>query len=315
MKKILVTGAAGFVGSHLAKYLQKLGYKIYTIDNFSTGRLENLPENVELIKGDCSDPKIVFSLEKHQFDVIFHIAGQSSGEISFSDPEYDLKSNTLSTLLLLQLCQKTDCKRFIYASTMSVYGDISSEEAFEDLNLNPKSFYAVGKLASEHYMKIYQENYGIQCIALRLFNCYGIGQNLDNLDQGMVSIFLAMALKGNHILVKGSGDRFRDFIYIEDVVNAFIKCLYANFDSFEKINVASGKKTQVKQLIHLITKNIAKEFEVEYSNSTPGDQFGIYGDNAKALELLDWEPTVSFEEGLKKTINYYLDEKATRSAE
>jgi|TARA_B110000238_G_C16123215_1_gene438046 UDP-glucose 4-epimerase len=315
VKKILLTGAAGFVGSHLAKELLILGYELFTIDNLSTGKIDNIPKGVHVTVGDCADKELVFTLDNHKFYAIFHIAGQSSGEISFSDPECDLKSNTLSTINLLELSKKTHCKKFIYASTMSVYGDIESYLAVEDLKLNPKSFYAVGKLASENYMRIYQDNYDIKCVALRLFNCYGVGQNMDNLKQGMVSIFLAMALLGDEILVKGSPDRFRDFVYIDDVVNAFVKSINLDLDTFEVINVASGKKTYVKELINSITQNINKEIKVEYSNSTLGDQFGIFGDNSKALKLLDWKPTLSFQEGIKHTIKHYLNEKNINSTE
>ena len=165
--------------------------------------MENIPEGVTFIQGDCQDEQTIQSLEKYEFEAIFHIAGQSSGEISFDDPVYDLQTNAQSTLLLLKLALKVGCKKFVYASTMSVYGDKPDAPVEEDTTLNPKSFYGVGKVASEHYLRIYAQ-YGVNSVALRLFNVYGPGQNMENLRQGMVSIFLAQAFENKHIHVKGS---------------------------------------------------------------------------------------------------------------
>lgn len=251
MKKYLVTGAAGFIGSQLAKNLLKNGHQVVSIDNLSTGYLEAVPEGVELIVGDCQDEKVIEKLYDHKFDAIFHIAGQSSGEVSFENPVYDLQTNTQSTLLLLQYAKNTDCQKMIYASSMSVYGDQKELPVKETAKCNPKSFYAVGKLASEHYLKIYS-NLGITCTALRLFNVYGPGQNLENLKQGMLSIFLAMALKDGKILVKGDKNRFRDFVYIDDVVKAFrnAEAMEGN-DSYRVFNVCNNRKITIEELLNL----------------------------------------------------------------
>ena len=202
MKNFLITGAAGFIGSALARKLVK-NNNVTTIDNLSTGFESNIPKGVNFINGDCSDIETINKLNNQKFDCIFHIAGQSSGEISFENPAYDLKTNTLSTLLLLNYAKKNKCKKFIYASTMSVYGDQKEEKANESMYCNPKSFYAVGKLASENYCKIYSsKNLNITC--LRLFNVYGPGQNMKNLKQGMVSIYLEQIFNKKELIVKGS---------------------------------------------------------------------------------------------------------------
>jgi UDP-glucose 4-epimerase len=151
--KYLVTGGAGFVGSKLARELLRNGNEVVVMDNLSTGYISNIPQQAHFIEGDCSDPATIEKLEETQFDAIFHIAGQSSGEISFEDPVYDINCNTVSTLLLLQYARRTDCKRIIYASTMSVYGDSPTEMVSEESPTHPKSFYSVGKLASELYFK------------------------------------------------------------------------------------------------------------------------------------------------------------------
>jgi UDP-glucose 4-epimerase len=252
MSKYLVTGGAGFIGSALAHCLIENGNIVTIIDNLSTGFKENIPDNAIFIEGDCQDYKIYESLDE-KFDAIYHIAGQSSGEISFDDPVYDLQTNTQSTLLLLNYAVKTGCKRFLYASSMSVYGDHPDIPISEDKSCDPKSFYGVGKIASEHYLRIYKE-FGVQSTALRLFNVYGPGQNMENMRQGMVSIFLAMAINDKTIDVKGNTKRFRDFIYIDDVVDAFVEC-ENNSNTFNNVyNVATGVKTTVESLLIKLTK-------------------------------------------------------------
>ena len=303
MKNFLVTGAAGFIGSALAKRLINEGHNVVTIDNLSTGFVEAIPKGVKFFKGNCHDTDIAAELESYDFNAIFHIAGQSSGEISFEDPIYDLQSNTQSTLVLIKLALKTNCQKFIFASSMSVYGDQPDEPVSENNSTIPKSLYAVGKLASENYMRIFQQ-YGLQTTALRLFNVYGIGQNLLNLKQGMVSIYLAQALKDNHILVKGSPERYRDLVYVDDVVDAFILS-YNRTDYNNKIyNVATGKKTKVVELIDLIINILGYNISVEYSGSTPGDQFGIFGDFSKIKNELGWSPKLDINDGLYRMIEW-----------
>lgn len=306
MKTFLVTGAAGFIGGAVAQKLIKEGHKVITIDNLSTGFKSNIPNGVEFYEGNCQDYSVIKQLEKYSLDGIFHIAGQSSGEISFDDPVYDLQTNAQSTLLLLKLALKTGCKKFVYASTMSVYGDKPNEPVKEETILKPKSFYGVGKVASEHYLRIY-EQYGIQSTALRLFNIYGPGQNMENLRQGMVSIFVAQAIDNKHIHVKGSGKRFRDFVFIDDVVDAFLFAYNRGGIEFQEINISTGIKTTIEELIEEIKKNLPFNVTVKYEGSTPGDQFGIVGDNSKAKDNLNWVPEYSLSKGLLIMIKWALN--------
>ena len=294
----LVTGAAGFIGAAVAQKLIIDGNSVTTIDNLSTGYEEHIPQGCEFIKGSTSDKTIIDSLSTRHFDAIIHIAGQSSGEISFEDPVYDLQTNAQSTVMLLNLAKRIGCKKFIYASTMSVYGDHNPPKCSEDTFLMPKSFYAVGKIASEQYMRIYSHNFGIACTALRLFNTYGIGQNMKNLKQGMASIYMAMAIKDKRIIVKGSKQRFRDFVYIDDVVDAFIKSLNRE-NGYDFFNVCTGIPTKVEDVISTICKNLPYKIDVEYVDGTPGDQFGIFGDYEKINKELGWSPKFSFENGIK----------------
>jgi UDP-glucose 4-epimerase len=300
MKTYLVTGAAGFIGAALAAAFLKAGHQVVTVDNLSTGFKHHLPEGVNFIEGDCQDPKVIDALHAYNFEAIYHIAGQSSGEVSFENPVYDLQTNGQSTLQLLNLARTVGCQKFIYASTMSVYGDTEHLPVLESQVPNPRSFYGVGKLASEHYLKIYNQEFGIATAALRLFNVYGPGQNLINMKQGMVSIFLAQAFGNQHIHVKGSPERFRDFIYIEDVVKAFIKTeSVLNQGEQYLFNVCSGVKTTVGELVNDITKQFNDKISTKFEGSTPGDQFGIYGSPVKMHDILgDWDK-IQLKNGIK----------------
>lgn len=300
----LVTGAAGFIGAAIVNRLITEGHTCTTIDNLFTGYRDHVPEGCRFVLGDVSDPNVMESLKSETYDAIIHIAGQSSGEVSFDDPIYDLHTNTQSTLLLLKLAKETNCKKFIYASSMSVYGDVNPPICDENTLTIPKSFYAVGKLASENYMRIFSD-FGIACTALRFFNVYGIGQNMNNLRQGMASIYLAMAIKDHHIVVKGSKDRFRDFVYIDDVVEAVI-CSLNRKEGFDFYNVCTGIPTRVEKVVDTIRQNLPFAVSVEYTGNTPGDQFGIYGSHQKITEALNWYPRIQFEDGMKKMINWAL---------
>ena len=298
MANYLVTGAAGFIGAALAKKLIVEGHSVVTVDNLSTGDKSNIPEGVTFIEGDCGDASVYDQLPHCHYDAIFHIAGQSSGEISFDDPIYDIRTNAESTLLLLKYALKNGCRRFIYAGTMSVYGVKPETPIDEMAECKPESFYGVAKLASEQYMRIYQQ-YGIQSTSLRLFNVYGPGQNLDNLRQGMVSIYLAQMLASSHIHVKGSKSRFRDFIYIDDVVDVFFSCIDNEKSYGEIINVGTGVLTTVEDLICSLQKLYGKEVSVEYSGSTEGDIHGIYADTKKFKKIFDSQAITTLECGLK----------------
>lgn len=307
MKTYLVTGAAGFIGSAIAEKLLKKGNKVVTIDNLSTGKKEAIPNGCIFIEGNDYDTTVIEKLESYKFDSIIHIAGQSSGEISFENPVYDLQTNTQSTLMLLNYAKKTGCKEFIFASSMSTYGDQDPSLVSETTPTVPKSFYAVGKLASENYMRIYSEMYGIKCTALRFFNVFGIGQNMDNLKQGMASIYLAMAINNHHITVKGSKNRFRDFVYIDDIVNAVEQTINrTNGDCFEIYNVSNCRKIHVHEIIDFIENNLPFTVTHEYIEGTPGDQMGVYGINEKIYKHLGWKGEVSFEDGMKKMIKWAL---------
>lgn len=305
MTSYLVTGGAGFIGAAVAQRLLAAGHEVVVVDNLTTGFRENVPADAVFVEGDCHDESLYQRLPRRDYAAIYHIAGQSSGEISFENPVYDLQTNTQATLLLLKYALQSGCKRLLYASTMSVYGEQPDAPVAETASTRPQSFYGVGKLASEHYLRIYRQ-YGIESACLRLFNVYGSGQNMENLRQGMVSIYLAHALKNRHIHVKGSAERFRDFIYIDDVVDAFLVLEKAALGTAPVYNVCTGAKTTVADLVGRIVALLPFEVSVQYEGSTPGDMFGITGDCAKIVREIGWTARVPLDEGLRRMVAWAL---------
>lgn len=303
MSNFLVTGGAGFIGSYIAKRLINENNSVWIIDNLSTGFKENVPAEATFVYGNCQDPTILASLAKIKFDAIIHMAAQSSGEISFENPIYDLQANVESTLGLCDFALKNGCQRFIYASSMSIYGIVTELPVKEDHRCEPLSFYGVGKLASEKYLKIYEKK-GLKPTILRFFNVYGPGQNMGNLKQGMVSIYLAQLLNDDKMTVKGSLDRFRDLIYIEDVVDAVMLSLKSAKAVDKIFNVGTGRRTTVKELLKKLMDLSEIHKPIIEVGPTPGDQFGIYADVSKIKNELSFSPKYTLEEGLRPMIDW-----------
>ena len=292
--KILITGVAGFIGSKVAHYFSNNGCEVTGVDDLSQGYLNNIPNNIRFIKHDLSSDDIYNKLPK-DCDYILHIAGQSSGEISFDNPVIDLQKNTQSTLNLIKYGIEKKVKKILYASSMSVYGNVPDIPIKEDYPASPISCYGVSKLTSERYLEIFKDT--LPFLNIRMFNVYGPGQDLKNLRQGMVSIFLAQALTGGRIHVKGSLDRFRDFIYIDDVVDAWYKLCF-NDAKNNTINLGTGKRTTIKELLLIIKKKF-KNIDYYSSGSTPGDQKGIYADNSLCKKLIDKAQFTELENGIR----------------
>ena len=305
MKKIIITGASGFIGYHLTKYLSNnlKNIKVYAVDDLSSSEQKIFPQKVKFLKIDCSKKKILEIFKKTKIDAIFHIAGQASGENSFYETKKDMKNNLETTLNLSKLCEITNCKKFYFASSMAIYGDLPKSPIGEDSQCDPKSYYSIHKKASEEYLKILSKK-RINVTILRLFNVYGPGQNLLNNNQGMLKIYLKQLLKSNKIFVKGKLSRYRDFIYIDDVINAFFQAYKKNRNGYRVYNVGTGNKTTVKELILLISAHLNKKPNIVKLNSTPGDQLGTYADINKIKKELNWKPKFQLNYGLKKFIDY-----------
>lgn len=304
----LVTGGAGFIGSHLARRLLNTGWKVCVVDNLSTGHIDNVPAGAEFLELDLSFGSSFAHLPRG-IDVVFHLAAQSSGEVSFAWPDDDLRTNTRATLLLLDWCRKQGVPRFVYASSMAVYGDGIHLPVHEDQCPAPKSFYGSNKLASEHYLRIFQ-SLGVHSTALRLFNVYGPGQNMANLKQGMVSIFLAYVVRNEPVLVRGAATRFRDFVYVADVVEAFIACVDRPVTYGRVYNVGTGEKTTVGELVALILRvcgRVPESYPVVFEEGTLGDQHGIYADCTAISRDVGWRAETDLHIGLQWMADWVMD--------
>ena len=292
---LLITGVAGFIGSKIAKKALEKGFEVIGIDDLSSGKKEQIPTGLKFYAYDLSDKSLVNQLPA-KVDYILHLAGQSSGEISFDNPISDLKKNTHSTINLIQFGIKNKVKKILYASSMSVYGEVKDVPISEQQEALPLSCYGVGKRASEQYLSIFGDQ--LPYISYRMFNVYGPGQDLTNMRQGMVSIFLSQALQSNTILVKGSLDRFRDFIYIDDVVDCWLKGIELDELKNLTVNLGTGERTEVGDLVNEISCHFDQP-SLTVEGSTPGDQFGIYADTSLLKESFQIDQLTSLKEGMK----------------
>ena len=295
-KKVLITGVAGFIGSAVAKKFVKEGFNVIGVDDLSGGHKKNIPNQIKFIKHDLSKKGLEKKIDK---DIIYilHLAGQSSGEISFEDPITDLKKNTISTLNLIKLSKNLKLKKFLYASSMSVYGDQFKQPVKENCTLKPKSCYGIGKLSSEKYLDLFKKT--TPYINMRMFNVYGPGQDMNNLKQGMVSIYLSQALTNKKIIVKGSVGRFRDFIYIKDVVDIWFKstiCKHKNLS----LNIGTGKKSYVRTVLKILTKKCNVKYTVK--DNTLGDQHGIYADVSNLKKIIKKIKFTNIDKGIDQFI-------------
>ncbi|RMH56439.1 MAG: NAD-dependent epimerase/dehydratase family protein [Candidatus Hydrogenedentota bacterium] len=308
--RILVTGGAGFIGSHLARLALQKDYRVTILDNLSTGSERNIPEGSDFVAGDVSRERTWKRLRKERYDAVFHLAAQSSGEVSHSRPGWDLKANTLGTLHALHFARDFGA-RFLYSSSMAVYGEPDRVPVRETDPCRPLSFYGISKLCAEHYISYFSRK-GLPTTVFRLFSVYGPGQNLANLKQGIVSIYLAFLLEGRPVHVKGSPDRFRDLIYIDDVLKAWWKAFRSKAAIGEVLNLGTGRKTTVRELVEAEIKALGRkpgEVEVRYQGSTPDDQFGLYADIRRTVRVLSpWRPRVTLKAGLKKMIAWAQNE-------
>jgi UDP-glucose 4-epimerase len=309
MERVLITGVAGFIGSHVASRFIREGYEVIGVDDLSTGRQENVPPGLTFIQGNLASRSTMAKIPS-KCRKILHIAGQSSGEISFDDPVSDLEKNTASTLNLIRYGIENGVERFIYASSMSVYGSVGNEPIDENKVAAPLSCYGVSKLAAEGYLRVYSEQ--LPYVVLRMFNVYGPGQDMNNLRQGMVSIYVAQALRDGRIKVNGSIDRFRDFIYIDDIIETWYRAACYPAAIRKTLNVGTGVKTSIATLLRQVSK-IVPGSEYYISSGTPGDQNGIYADTTRLRDCLEINSFIPIDIGLKKFVDWAREEKSKKN--
>tara|TARA_Y100000589_G_scaffold115630_2_gene109641 strand:+ start:3767 stop:4693 length:927 start_codon:yes stop_codon:yes gene_type:complete len=302
--KILITGGFGFIGSSLANKLYKLDHEIIILDY-----LKEIPKFREvkyskLINIDLTNANDINSIDLEGVDCICHFAGQPSAANSFQDPNKDLLLNCSTTLNLIKLANRFNIKRFLYASTFNVYEEIDGKEIYkEEDNLCPKSPYANSKITSERNIQILCEKYNISYGILRMFNVYGPGQDPNNKALGMINIFLTMAINSNQIEVKGDLDRFRDFIYIEDVLN--IWNIMIERDDNLILNVGTGRKSLIQNLLDAIISNFPeKNISIKQSDGTPGDFKGAIASIDVLNKKLNYKSFTPLGQGIKEYLNW-----------
>jgi UDP-glucose 4-epimerase len=300
-KVVLVTGGAGFIGSHIARSLIADGYEVDIVDNVSTGALENIPAEAEFFKLDLRFAESPESLPKKQYAAILHLAGQSSGEKSFEDPVYDFDANARSTALLSNWALANGIPAFIYASSMGVYGQPASHPVSENVRPEPISFYGASKYSAEQVLRVASLQ-GLRTVSFRMFSVYGPGQNLDDMKQGIVSIFLAQLFRERSIMIKGSLSRVRDFIHIDDVARAWKLALQSPVSGI--FNLAGGKGVTLKDMIAKLIQacGLDSTTPIRQVEGTPGDQFAVSADISALRQVLDWCPRISLDEGIESMV-------------
>ena len=307
----MVTGVGGFIGSRVARRLVQDGVRVVGVDDFSSGHRSSVPPEVDLLEMDLSQPDVPKRLPRN-CGLVLHLAGQSSGELSFRDPADDLRRNTVSTLNLIRYASENTVDRIVFASSMSVYGDVPDLPVRESDRTEPLSCYGIAKLASERYLRLYRET--VPSVILRMFNVYGPGQDLSNNCQGMVSIYLAQALDTGTIEVRGALERFRDLVYIDDVVEVWIRAGLVDVALGETYNVATGVRTTVADLLEQLCVLIPGSSH-QVLPGTPGDQSGIYADVSLLSRDLGLLCSTSLAVGLKRFVEWARQSVPSQAAD
>ncbi|MBM7558072.1 SDR family oxidoreductase [Halanaerobacter jeridensis] len=298
---VLVTGGAGFIGSHIVDQLIENNHQVVVVDNFSTGKEENLNEQAEVFDLDIRDDlTTVFS--KFDIEYVIHQAAQIDIQKSIAAPDFDSDVNVTGTVNLLNYCTEYDVKKVVYASSAAVYGQPEYLGIDEEHLVNPISFYGVSKHTPEHYLKVFSELYDLDYTILRYANAYGIRQDPKG-EGGVISIFVDKFLSGENPTIFGDGEQTRDFVYVDDIAAANLAAM--DNGSEEIINISCNQQTSVNQLVDLMNDIVDTDLEANYEEERAGDIRYSYLINDKAKEVLDWEPQYSLEEGLKETFDYY----------
>ena len=306
-KKVLVTGGAGFIGAHLVNDLIKKNYKVLIIDNLKTiGGIPYINPKSIFIKGDILNHKVLKKIENWKPQIIYHLAAQSGGESAYDNPKYDFMSNGFGTFLLSKLAKKIKVKHLIYTSSVAVYGTKKKiKKMTENTQINPDSIYGISKYTGEMFINQIFNKANTKTTIFRIFNTYGPGEDLNYLKKGMVSIYCSYVWRNKPIIVKGSLKRFRNYQYIDDVVNILIKTISnKKLNRNEVFNLTTGKVTKVRELLYLIQRTAKKKLTIVESKGTEGDSFGYDASNDYLKSKFNDVKFTSLEEGLKKYFDW-----------
>ena len=309
MSKILVTGGAGFIGSNLTETLLKKDHFVRVLDNFSTGKRENLIfdqaySSLEIIEGDIRDLPTCHQAVKGM-DYVFHQAALPSVQRSIEDPAASQAINVGGTLNILLAAREERVKRLIYASSSSIYGDTPTLPKHEEMDSRPLSPYALQKYIGEQYGRLFSRLYGLDTLSLRYFNIFGPRQDPNSLYSAVIPRFIDALLRGRPPIIFGDGEQSRDFTYIENVVQANLLALSAEPLHGEAMNIACGKRTSLNQLLDVLKGILGVTLSPIYQEPRAGDVKHSLANINRAKEILNYEPTVGIEVGLEKTVEYF----------
>jgi UDP-glucose 4-epimerase len=313
-KRLLVTGGAGFIGSHLADRLPKLGHQVIIIDNESTGRIENIPDDAEYYRGDVRKLDDLDRAFSGGLDAVFHIAGQASTIQSFDEPLLDFEVNTVGTMNVVSKCLEYEVPRLLFASSMTVYGLIDEIPIDESTPARPISYYGISKYAAERFVHATAARNDLKkpfdATTFRMFNVYGSRQRLDNPYQGVMGIFIGNVLRQEPIVIYGDGRQSRDFVFIDDVVDAWLAA-WQNRSSYNQVfNLGIGHDCTINHLVDLIldSQDQSREnYQIDFQDERPGDQRNMRADIQKAKSILGWQPSVDLHDGIKSTVSWAKD--------
>ena len=305
--KVLVTGGAGFIGSHLVDSYLEAGHEVVVLDNLSTGDRANLNARARFIEGDVRDADLVNGLfEVERFDLVNHHAAQLDVRISVANPSFDAEQNIIGSVNLLQGAVSTGVERFVFASSGgTVYGDQQVFPADETHPTDPISPYGVSKLSVEKYLGYFAHQYGLRYAVLRYTNVYGPRQNSHG-EAGVVAIFCTRMLNGEEPVIYGSGEQTRDYVYVGDVARANMAATdYLQRHPSGVFNICTNTEVTVNELFRRLNGMVDNRFEEIHAEAKPGEQFRSVCAWDKAAAELGWKPEVDFEEGLRRTMEYF----------
>ena len=302
---ILVTGGAGFIGSHLVRHLLAKGEQVTALDNLSTGLAENLPPEAKLVEMDILDEELPKVVAAGAFDAIVHLAAQTMVDTSIKNPLLDTRENLLGTVQVLEAARAANVKRVIFASTAAAYGDVKEDDlpVREAQPTEPMSFYGLSKLSVEKYLEMYRKIYGMEYVVLRFANVYGERQG-DGGEGGVISIFAKAVAEGRDITIYGDGEQTRDFVYAGDIAEGILAALRT-----EEVNAAYNLSTQtetsLRELVSLLAEIRGREIVPKYGAEREGDIYKSMLSNNRARRGLDWQPVTTLAEGLRRTYEYF----------
>jgi UDP-glucose 4-epimerase len=309
--RALVTGGAGFIGPNLVAGLLELGHSVIVLDNFSTGQPENLPYSPGLTiqEGDVLDYSQVLASVK-EADVVFHMAAQVGNVLSLQRPESDLSANAIGTINVLQASRDCGIKQIIYSSSSAIFGETKYIPVDEDHPKDPASPYGLSKLAAEKYCLILGAEYGLRVCCLRYFNVYGANQRF-NPYGNVIPIFVEWALRGEPLIIYGTGNQTRDFVEVRDIVNSNLLAMEKGAEGV--FNIGTGVATSVNELARQVINAVDKEVDLGYAPPRHGEILHSLADISRAATYLSFKPAISIEEGVRSYVSWFAAQDATRA--